>query len=135
MTEDGNVCDHCGRQLLPECMCCPHCGADAGHEVPTEVRCECGFLLCKLSAENLEIKCRRCKRLVMIPFSDFPGRFEKNREQKKSRPSNPGTSSSAKSSRLQVCGVCGKAKPNIIYGKCLDCRTESIKVQYRSRAH
>jgi hypothetical protein len=34
---------------------------------------------------------------------------------------------------LQVCSACGKAKPNIIYGKCLECRTESIKVQYRSR--
>jgi len=29
-------------------------------------RCECGNLLCKVSAEAIEIKCRRCKRIHVI---------------------------------------------------------------------
>ena len=31
-------------------------------------RCECGNLICKLSDETVEIKCRRCKRIHVIPF-------------------------------------------------------------------
>jgi hypothetical protein len=31
-------------------------------------RCECGNLLCKISAEAIEIKCRRCKRIHIIPL-------------------------------------------------------------------
>ena len=29
-------------------------------------RCECGNLLCKIYADTLEIKCRRCKRIHVI---------------------------------------------------------------------
>ncbi len=133
MTETQKVCDQCGKQLLPESMYCPHCGAEADHEIPTEVRCECGFLLCKLSEENLEIKCRRCKKIYLIPISDFPDRFKKNRSLKRRPPAQTRSEAPVRNNRMQVCSVCGKAKPNIIYGKCLDCRTESIKVQYRSR--
>jgi phage FluMu protein Com len=31
-------------------------------------RCECGNLLCKISTETVEIKCRRCKRIHIIPI-------------------------------------------------------------------
>jgi len=31
-------------------------------------RCECGNLLCKISEETIEIKCRRCKRIHIIPI-------------------------------------------------------------------
>jgi phage FluMu protein Com len=31
-------------------------------------RCECGNLLCKISDETVEIKCRRCKRIHIIPI-------------------------------------------------------------------
>lgn len=31
-------------------------------------RCECGNLLCKVSRETVEIKCRRCKRIHVIPI-------------------------------------------------------------------
>ncbi|MFO8058976.1 MAG: hypothetical protein R6V10_16950 [bacterium] len=128
------VCEECGKQLLPESMHCPHCGAFANHEVPTEVRCECGFLLCKLSEEYLEIKCRRCKKVVFIPIADFPGRFINNRSRQKKRYFHARGFSPDRNSRMQACSVCGKPKPDIIYGKCLDCRTEFIKVQYRSRS-
>ena len=37
------------------------------HEV-TEARCECGQLVAKLGVGGVELKCKRCKRLVSIPF-------------------------------------------------------------------
>jgi|GEM_PF-3300557 len=33
-----------------------------------EQRCDCGNLLCKISSETLEIKCRKCKRVYVIPI-------------------------------------------------------------------
>jgi hypothetical protein len=32
-------------------------------------RCACGSLLARLSAHGVELKCRRCKRVVVIPWS------------------------------------------------------------------
>jgi phage FluMu protein Com len=34
-----------------------------------EVRCECGHLLAKLTPEGVEVKCRRCKRMHVLPVS------------------------------------------------------------------
>ena len=34
-----------------------------------EVRCECRQLLAKLREANLEIKCKRCKRIVTISYN------------------------------------------------------------------
>ena len=34
----------------------------------TNRRCECGNLLAKYSKDTLEIKCRRCKRVHIIPL-------------------------------------------------------------------
>jgi len=99
------------------------------------MRCECGFLLCKLGVDAIEVKCRRCKRLVYIPIENLDQRFERNKvkmkeareafTEKRPRP--------AGDQRGQYCATCGQYKPNVVYGKCLDCRTESIKVQYKSR--
>ncbi|HXG20536.1 MAG TPA: hypothetical protein VNN62_15860 [Methylomirabilota bacterium] len=33
-----------------------------------ECRCCCGNLLARLCAEGVELKCRRCKRMVLIPW-------------------------------------------------------------------
>jgi phage FluMu protein Com len=33
-----------------------------------EVRCGCGCLVAKLGRSGIELKCRRCKRLALIPF-------------------------------------------------------------------
>jgi hypothetical protein len=33
-----------------------------------EQRCVCGSLLARLNAEGVELKCRRCKRVVVIPW-------------------------------------------------------------------
>ena len=127
------VCAECGTRLIPELIHCPKCGGPANHEIPTEMRCECGFLLGKLTADAIEVKCRRCKRLVYIPVDNLPERFEENkrlaREERPrlNAPAHPGDT------RGQYCTACGQLKPNVLYGKCLDCRTESIKVQYKSR--
>jgi len=125
-----NVCAECGTRLIPESMHCPKCGAPANHEVPTDVRCECGFLLCKLTEDAIEVKCRRCKRLAFIPVDDLPARYvQAKNSPKEVRPREPRPADT----RGQLCTVCGQNKPSVLYGKCLDCRTESIKVQYKSR--
>ena len=31
-----------------------------------DLRCDCGSLVARLVSEGVEIKCRRCKRLVLI---------------------------------------------------------------------
>ena len=38
-----------------------------------ETRCECGQLIAKVAEGGLELKCKRCKRIVIIPFSDIGG--------------------------------------------------------------
>jgi hypothetical protein len=35
-----------------------------------ESRCQCGNLLARLRREGVELKCRRCKRLVVIPWGE-----------------------------------------------------------------
>ena len=38
-----------------------------------ETRCECGQLIAKVRGQGLELKCKRCKRIVTIPFSSIEG--------------------------------------------------------------
>ena len=35
----------------------------------SEARCECGQLIAKLRNDGVELKCKRCKRIVVIPYS------------------------------------------------------------------
>jgi hypothetical protein len=44
-----------------------------GHEQTLETRCECGQLIAKVCGNGLELKCKRCKRIVIIPFSSIEG--------------------------------------------------------------
>ncbi|MEO8179871.1 MAG: hypothetical protein ABI895_13645 [Deltaproteobacteria bacterium] len=37
-------------------------------------RCSCGSLLARLVAGGVELKCRRCKRIVLLPFPTEPTR-------------------------------------------------------------
>jgi len=39
----------------------------------SEARCECGQLMAKLLGHGIELKCKRCRRLVIIPFSGIEG--------------------------------------------------------------
>ena len=36
---------------------------------PNEARCTCGQLVAKLNDHGVELKCKRCKRIVSIPLS------------------------------------------------------------------
>jgi hypothetical protein len=50
--------------------------ANTGHSrraEPAETRCECGQLIAKLHERGIELKCKRCKRIVLIPFSSIEG--------------------------------------------------------------
>jgi phage FluMu protein Com len=38
-----------------------------------ETRCECGQLIAKVCGRGLELKCKRCKRIVIIPFTSIEG--------------------------------------------------------------
>lgn len=33
-----------------------------------EARCDCGHLVAKLRKEGVELKCKRCKRIVLLPL-------------------------------------------------------------------
>jgi len=130
------VCEECGNKLTPESMHCLSCGAPANHDIPTEVRCECGFLLCMLGEETVEVKCRRCKRIVYIPIEGIEDRYTQNKikmAERRSRPPERETTYRGGERRGQYCSSCGKYKQGVVYNKCLDCRTQSIKVQYKTR--
>lgn len=38
-----------------------------------ETRCECGQLIAKAQMDGIQLKCKRCKRIVMIPFTSIGG--------------------------------------------------------------
>lgn len=38
-----------------------------------QCRCECGNLLAKFVPEGIELKCRRCKRIVLLRFAEIQG--------------------------------------------------------------
>ncbi len=38
---------------------------------PKDCRCPCGRLLARLTLGGVELKCRRCKRTVVIPLREF----------------------------------------------------------------
>lgn len=33
-----------------------------------ELRCHCGSLMARVTSAGLELKCRRCKRVVVVPL-------------------------------------------------------------------
>jgi len=44
-----------------------HNGTRRAADVDRSLRCGCGNLLARVVAEGVEIKCRRCKRHVIVP--------------------------------------------------------------------
>ena len=38
-------------------------------EAPDDCRCRCGSLVARIVSEGVEIKCRRCKRDLLVPWS------------------------------------------------------------------
>lgn len=51
----------------------PSLEADAPPPDDSDVRCHCGALLARLVEGGVEIKCRRCKRVVVVPLSKDDG--------------------------------------------------------------
>ncbi len=41
--------------------------------IERELRCGCGSLMARLTRTGLELKCRRCKRLIVVPLRDVDG--------------------------------------------------------------
>jgi hypothetical protein len=35
---------------------------------PDECRCPCGSLVARLTPRGVELKCRRCKRILLVPW-------------------------------------------------------------------
>ncbi|MFZ5895646.1 MAG: hypothetical protein ACOY0T_31605 [Myxococcota bacterium] len=50
-------------------MKCEHCGGGTLASAEGLLRCVCGSLLARFVGGALELKCRRCKRIVSIPLS------------------------------------------------------------------
>lgn len=44
-----------------------------GGEIMENVRCKCGKIVCQLKGRVVLIKCRHCKRFVILEFSDQEG--------------------------------------------------------------
>jgi len=42
-------------------------------DLDLEKRCECGQLIAKVQPDGLQMKCKRCKRIVVIPFTSIEG--------------------------------------------------------------
>lgn len=42
-----------------------------GRHDPSECRCLCGSLVARLVSGGVELKCRRCKRTVLVPLIDL----------------------------------------------------------------
>ena len=40
-----------------------------------DCRCLCGNLLARWVEDGVELKCRRCKRTLLVPFPDAPARI------------------------------------------------------------
>lgn len=38
-----------------------------------DLRCTCGQLVARWGTEGLEIKCKRCRRILCIPLNDIGG--------------------------------------------------------------
>jgi phage FluMu protein Com len=43
---------------------------DGNPEDPNRVHCACGSLLARRVADGIELKCKRCKRILIVPITD-----------------------------------------------------------------
>lgn len=40
-----------------------------------ELRCDCGSLMARVTAHGIELKCRRCKRVLVVDAEAMQGRW------------------------------------------------------------
>jgi hypothetical protein len=52
----------------------PGCDGSRQRASADELRCDCGSLLARWTPEGLELKCRRCKRRIIVPVEGSPHR-------------------------------------------------------------
>ncbi len=45
---------------------CDHCGGSLETSAGTDLRCQCGNLIARRRGRILEVKCRRCRRTVLL---------------------------------------------------------------------
>ena len=46
-----------------------HSARAPGGKNQTDVRCHCGSLMARVTGQGIELKCRRCKRVVTVPVA------------------------------------------------------------------
>ncbi len=81
-------CPFCGEFLSDDAIQCKTCQKYLDGKVRVDERCECGNLVAKLTENTVEIKCRRCKRIHIIPIDIVPERYQallKKQEEKEKK--------------------------------------------------
>ena len=68
-------CPQCNEYLSDEAIQCKTCMEYLDGKVRVDERCECGNLVAKLTESSVEIKCRRCKRIRIIPMDQLAERY------------------------------------------------------------
>ena len=68
-------CPFCGEFLSDDSLQCKTCHRYLDGKVRVDERCECGNLTAKLTETTVEIKCRRCKRIHVIPMDMLAERY------------------------------------------------------------
>jgi phage FluMu protein Com len=68
-------CPNCNEYLSDEAIQCKTCLEYLDGKVRVDERCECGNLVAKLTENTVEIKCRRCKRIRIIPMDQLAERY------------------------------------------------------------
>ena len=48
---------------------------NASHRSEVELRCHCGSLMARVTVRGIELKCRRCKRVVVVPAGEAGRRW------------------------------------------------------------
>jgi phage FluMu protein Com len=69
-------CPHCNEYLSDDAIQCRNCQKYLDGKDRVDERCECGNLVAKLTQDTVEIKCRRCKRIRVIPMDMLKDRYE-----------------------------------------------------------
>jgi len=69
-------CPDCNEYLSDDAIQCKSCLKYLDGKERVDERCECGNLVAKLTQETVEIKCRRCKRIRVIPMDMLEDRYQ-----------------------------------------------------------
>jgi len=81
-------CPYCEEYLSDEAIQCKTCGEYLDGQHRMDERCECGNLVAKLTPHTVEIKCRRCKRIRVIPADQLGERYRFLEERAKEKGEN-----------------------------------------------